>query len=307
METFICRSKRWLSLENFDNEVWLPVVGFENHYYVSNYGRVKRIPGVVKKTYKDKGVRFERQGEKILVPINNGHNYFAVNLVCGKRYVHRLVAQSFIPNLFDYPEVDHINGNTWDNRVENLRWVTRLDNTYNPITVTRRAKASAEQEKPIIQLTVLGEYVKEWRSATAAASALGCARPTINGVLSKRGSIKSALGYLFVYKSDYDPKTDYAVRYIHDTSTHKNGLCDSAYVDFVGEEIVRYYPSAEQAGRYYNVTASCIRQYYHRVAKYGPPKIRREHKTPYHLRRFRDLTEEQKDFIRDNYANLLFK
>tara|TARA_R110000824_G_scaffold325485_1_gene512394 strand:- start:125 stop:628 length:504 start_codon:yes stop_codon:yes gene_type:complete len=45
--------------------------------------------------------------------------------------VHRLVAQTFIPNPDNKPEVDHINNNTHDNRLENLRWVTSLENSEN--------------------------------------------------------------------------------------------------------------------------------------------------------------------------------
>ena len=48
-----------------------------------------------------------------------------------KLRVHRIVAETFIPNTEDKPEVDHINRIRTDNRVENLRWVTRLENAQN--------------------------------------------------------------------------------------------------------------------------------------------------------------------------------
>lgn len=61
----------------------------------------------------------------------DGTGYYRVR-VDGKIYrVHRLVAETFIPNPAGLPEIDHINRDRSDNRVENLRWATRSENTRN--------------------------------------------------------------------------------------------------------------------------------------------------------------------------------
>lgn len=65
----------------------------------------------------------------------NLHSYIYVNLTVGKkrknRAVHQLVAQAFLPNPNNYTIVDHINGDRQDNRVENLRWASALENANN--------------------------------------------------------------------------------------------------------------------------------------------------------------------------------
>lgn len=80
---------------------------------VSNLGNIKR-----------NGVLIEP------VPFNLNPKY----LVCKRGLVHRIVAQAFIPNPENKPEVDHIDGNTRNNRVDNLRWVTSKENKNNPVT-----------------------------------------------------------------------------------------------------------------------------------------------------------------------------
>lgn len=116
-------------------EEWRCVKDFP-HYLVSSLGRVKSLPR------DSKGVAKYRIAEKILKTIINNHGYKWVNLYNGTKrkscYVHRLVAEAFIPNPENKPNIDHINTDTIDNRVENLRWVTQKENLHNPISATRR-------------------------------------------------------------------------------------------------------------------------------------------------------------------------
>ena len=107
-------------------EIWKPIKDYEGLYEISNLGRVKSLPrnGTIKT-------------EKILTPNMSGR-YARIGLrdkIKIKYSVHRLVAEAFIPNPNNLPQVDHINGDRYDNRVENLRWVTPSENSQHALAV----------------------------------------------------------------------------------------------------------------------------------------------------------------------------
>lgn len=99
-------------------EKWEYIKGYTGLYSISNYGLVQsHLTG------------------KILKPGINHKGYLIVQLSnCGEKRnhrVHRLVAEAFIPNIDNLPEVDHIDNDRQNNKVDNLRWVTGSCNTRN--------------------------------------------------------------------------------------------------------------------------------------------------------------------------------
>lgn len=111
-------------MESIDasNEIWKPVVGFEDSYEVSNMGRVrskekKFLNGVV---YPPKLIFISNTTYATVQLWKNGK---ATN-----KLVHRLVAEAFLPNPNNLPEVDHKDDDLHNNRLDNLQWMTASAN-----------------------------------------------------------------------------------------------------------------------------------------------------------------------------------
>lgn len=109
------------------NEIWKPIKGYEGLYEVSDYGRVKSL------NYRKKG------DSKILQTHARIGNYVKVGLRKGDKVkyyrIHRLVAIAFLsPPQEGQTQVEHINCDKHDNRVQNLRWCSPKGNMANPLT-----------------------------------------------------------------------------------------------------------------------------------------------------------------------------
>ena len=111
-------------------EVWKDIKGYEGLYQVSNLGNVKKLKTLRNNRY-NKPTWDNRP--KILKPWDNGFGYKVVSLEQDKKrknyYVHRLVAEHFIPNVEGKSQVNHKDYNKSNNQVDNLEWVTAKENT----------------------------------------------------------------------------------------------------------------------------------------------------------------------------------
>jgi hypothetical protein len=119
-------------------EIWKKVIGYENYYEVSNYGRIRSIPCY--RPFKS-GVKVYRQ--KYLKPsLVNG--YERITLYKDKKYVkilvHVLVAKHFIPNPNNYDQINHKDFNRTNNKVDNLEWVNHRMNQVH--SLSRRSTSS---------------------------------------------------------------------------------------------------------------------------------------------------------------------
>jgi len=168
-------------------EVWKDVVGYEGLYIVSNFGNVLGIKSNVtlKPSLNHKGyeqVVLSKQGKQKTVR------------------VHRLVAQAFIPNLENKPQVNHIDCNKQNNCVTNLEWVTNSENQLHAwsnglqkdVTGYNNPKA-----RKINQYDTNGNYIKTWSCIKDICNELYINRSSIHRCLN--GSYKTSHGYIWEY------------------------------------------------------------------------------------------------------------
>lgn len=150
-------------VQNLENEIWKPVVGYEGKYEVSNLGRVKSL------NYAKTGM------ERLMKPSSYLNGYLFVNLrkdwqASGHR-IHRLVYEAFRGKLPKWEatmkgnerwEVNHINEVKTDNRLENLELVTCTQNNNHG---THGKKISLARTETVYQYTIDGKLVNVWDSA----------------------------------------------------------------------------------------------------------------------------------------------
>lgn len=119
---------------SLDNEIWLPVVGYEGLYEVSNMGRIKAL---YREWYSGKEGCTLRSKEECIISQQNSRGYKRIVLTRGGvqkfKSVHRVVAMAFIPNPEGLPEINHKNGVKSDNQVENFEWVTASTNQLHAL------------------------------------------------------------------------------------------------------------------------------------------------------------------------------
>ena len=167
-----------------DEEIWCPIKGYENIYEVSDKGRVKSL-------------KFGK--ERILKLGITTDGYLMVKLLKNgemKPYrVHRLVAQTFIPNPDNLPQVNHIDENPSNNKVENLEW---CDAKYNNNYGTHNQRMAEKKSKPVLQYTKSGEFVREWKSIKDAKRNLGFYHGNISSCCTAK--LKSANGFVWKFK-----------------------------------------------------------------------------------------------------------
>lgn len=193
------------------NEIWKDIKEYEGLYQISNLGKIKSLERISQ--HKTCYGGLYKVKEKMLIPVEI-KEYKTVKLckngILKRFYLHRLVAETFIPNPLNKPEVNHKDGNKSNNIVENLEWMTHQENCkHRDDTGLRKAPKGIKHylygkhiiinkssQRKVCQYDLNKNFIREWESIAQAQRKL-----KINNVgYVCQGKRNKAGGYIWKYK-----------------------------------------------------------------------------------------------------------
>ena len=189
-------------------EVWKDIEGYEGLYQVSNLGRVKSLSRIdsLGRKYKEKMLRQSNSRGYLHICLSKDNNR--------KGYqTHRLVAQAFVSNPKNKPQVNHIDEDKTNNQANNLNWMTSKENNDWGTRKSRAIKSSINNpkrdylrlgkkfSKPIYYINEKGEKIC-FSGIHEAARVLNATASGISANLN--GRLKTYRGFVFMFDKDID-------------------------------------------------------------------------------------------------------
>lgn len=178
-------------------EIWKPVKGYDGIYDISNYGQLYSHPRSTTKGGYTYGLK---RGNYLYYSLSKDGKEIA-------KMVHQWMWITFVGAIPEGYDVHHINGNNKDNRLENLELIehTKHLKLHYKEKGKKMVKAVKDKcSKPVLQYTLNGEFVAEYKSAADAERQTGICNSNITacckGRIKKGYKVKTAGGYIWKYK-----------------------------------------------------------------------------------------------------------
>lgn len=191
-------------------EIWKDILGFEGLYQVSNMGNIRSVERTVMFGNQQRTVK-----QLLLRPFKKNNGYLVVKLYKDRVqytvYVHRIVAMVYCEGYFEDMDVNHKDGIKDNNVYSNLEWCTRSENIKHSISVLHNKVGNfttgRKWQKPIVQLSLAGEKIRDWKSAYEVQRVLGISESAIRKCLygnnQKCRRCYQSHGYKWIYAKDY--------------------------------------------------------------------------------------------------------
>ena len=177
-------------------EIWRDIKNYEGKYMISSYGRVLSLSREVSCRN-----RYTRTIKERILKENIGTNGYYYVVFDKTKYIHRLVAETFIEKIDETFEVDHIDGNKLNNNVCNLRWISHFENSSIANKGVFRKKSNAMEFNPkakkVYCYSVDGKLVRTYNCAKKIAIEFGIKYPTLKSRLQKEKLYINNLKYTY--------------------------------------------------------------------------------------------------------------
>ncbi len=181
-------------------ELWKDIFGYEGYYQISTHGRVRSLPRKIQRLHKGK-MLLQPLRERIMQSLPKNSGKYRYPTVCLRKngkskwmYVHRLVAESFIPNPEGKEDVNHIDRDVTNSRLENLEWATTSENLkhsaangviFNPNPRKGSQVPYAKLTEAIV-IEIRGQYASGKYTQRQLAAIHGVTQPLIGYIVNRK-------------------------------------------------------------------------------------------------------------------------
>ncbi len=187
---------------------WKDIKGYEGLYKVSNNGNVISLDKKIAS-----GLKYNRfvmrKGRVLKNSLRKGYCVVSLskNNIRKSYYVHRLVAEAFIDNPNNYPQINHKNGEKTDNNIKNLEWCNAQQNIKHSFDIGLHTKSGIQKSinecikkrvRPILQFDKKNNFINEFNSITEAGNKTNINSKSIWCCLKE--ITKSSGGFIWKYK-----------------------------------------------------------------------------------------------------------